>query len=828
MSDVVVKIDGIECKAKEGDYILNIARANGIFIPALCYLTNCSPTLACRLCLVEIDGKRAYSCNSKAKDGMNVVTKTEEIEKERRAIMEVYDVNHPLECGVCDQSGECELQNYTLEMGVDSQSYCVKDTHRVKKNWGKIHYDPALCIVCERCVTVCKDMIGEAALKTVPRGGDALDKEWKESMPKDSYAMWNKLQKSLIGIASGEESLDCTQCGECSAVCPVGALVGEDFQYTSNAWELRKIPASNPHSSDCSLMYYDVKQTSIANSEEKIYRVSSDFNYAPLHAAARYGYDFENSVIKKDEEAFEKVLKTLKSKKVDTIVFNSFITNEEAFILQKLKEKFGYKLINKDAKAFQNFLTNFSLTSGESLYNADLQSIKDSNFLISFGTQLKNDAPNVGYALNNALGMNKGAGIYFHPLGDSIVSNYSKNIYTASHKVGAEEAIAYLILDLFAKDLPREVSTYLQSFHSTKKKTVTETLNEKVKEIVTKVVKDEQSGEDKEIEEEVEKTVSKEVEKEIEVDCNALFEIIGLDENFGEELEKLSAKKDTFSLIAGEDLYTHPQNMNIARLLGLIQRYTDFKVLLIPSQTNTLGVSLLCELDEKAGKHTLGYNEKADIILSALGEGDLDMPALNQQEGTFCSMNKRVVPTNVALSFKGYCLNDIANALGLESEYTVDYTKELGCKKGFEKRDFDDLDNEFDNAGKENRGYLLHVEKIDFSDEVKPLTDFETLQSDIIYLSNPVHQFSAFTNKAHQLNEAGALYVSEEFLETKKLNNADMVKISQGENELIIKIQLDTTVQGLISYLPTFDTKLNARQFFQSGYRFANVSIEGV
>jgi len=828
MSDVVVKIDGIECKAKEGDYILNIARANGIFIPALCYLTNCSPTLACRLCLVEIDGKRAYSCNSKAKDGMNIITKTEEIEKERHAIMKVYDVNHPLECGVCDQSGECELQNYTLEMGVDSQSYCIKDTHRVKKNWGRINYDPALCIVCERCVTVCKDMIGEAALKTVPRGGDALDKEWKESMPKDSYAMWNKLQKSLIGIASGAESLDCTQCGECSAVCPVGALVGEDFQYTSNAWELKKIPAANPHSSDCSLMYYDVKQTSIENSEEKIYRVSSDFNYAPLHAAARYGYDFENNVSKKDEAAFEKVLKALKSKKVDTIVFNSFITNEEALILQKLKEKFGYKLINEDAKAFQNFLTNFSLTSGESLYNADLKSVRDSNFLISFGTQLKNDAPNVGYAFNNALGMNKGAGIYFHPLGDSVVANYSKNIYSVSHKVGAEEAIAYLILDLFGKDLPQELRAYLQTFHSTKKKTITETLSEKVKQTVTKVIKDEQSGEEKEVEEEVEKTVSKEVEKEIEIDCNALLDVIGLDENFSEELEKLLAKKDTFSLIAGEDLYTHPQSANIAKLLGLIQRYTDFNVLLIPSKTNTLGVSLICELDEKSGKYTLGYNEKADISLSALGDGDLDMPALNQQEGTFCSINKRVVPTNVALSFKGYCLNDIANALGLESEYTIDYTKELGYKKGFEKRDFDDLENEFDNEGKENRGYLLHVEKLNFVDAVEPLTDFEILQNDVIYLSNPVHQFSAFTNKAHQLNEAGALYVSEEFLEAKKLNNADMVKISQGKNELIIKIQLDTTVQGLISYLPTFDTKLNAQQFFQNGFRFANVSIEGV
>ena len=64
-----------------------------------------------------------YACNAKAKDGMSIVTSTETIETEKRAIMEVYDVNHPLECGVCDQSGECELQNYTLEIGVDAQSY---------------------------------------------------------------------------------------------------------------------------------------------------------------------------------------------------------------------------------------------------------------------------------------------------------------------------------------------------------------------------------------------------------------------------------------------------------------------------------------------------------------------------------------------------------------------------------------------------------------------------------------------------------------------------------------------------------------------------------
>jgi len=209
MSDITIKIDGKECKAKEGEYILNIARANGIFIPAICYLTRCSPTLACRICLVEADGKQVYACNAKAKDGMEITTLTENIAAERRAIMEVYDVNHPLQCGVCDQSGECELQNYTLEMGVDAQHYAIKDVQRESKDWGLIHYDPGLCIVCERCVTVCKDMIGDAALKTVPRGGEALDKELKNSMPKDAYAMWNKLNKSLIGPTTGE-TLECT------------------------------------------------------------------------------------------------------------------------------------------------------------------------------------------------------------------------------------------------------------------------------------------------------------------------------------------------------------------------------------------------------------------------------------------------------------------------------------------------------------------------------------------------------------------------------------------------------------------------------------------
>lgn len=792
MSDILVNIDGVECKAKEGEFVLNIARANDIFIPALCYLSNCSPTLACRLCLVEVDGKRAYSCNAKAKDGMSIITKNEEIEKERKAIMEIYDVNHPLECGVCDQSGECELQNYTMEMEIDSQSYSIADMPRPATDWGKIHYDPSLCIVCERCVTVCKDMIGESALKTVKRGGPELDKEWKEKTPKDAYAMWNKLQKSIIGVASGADTLECTMCGECSSVCPVGALVSSDFQYKANAWELKKIPAANPHSSDCSLIYYDVRHDNVTNSNDKIFRVSNDYSFGPIHGGARYGYDFENVVEGKDEEAFEKVINTIKTK-VDTIEFNSFITNEEALILQKLKDKYGYKLVNDDAYAYKKFLDNFASTSGENLYSGDLKSVQKSNFVISVGTAIKTDSPNAGYAFNNALSMNKGAGLYFHPVADPIVDGYSKNLLSLNHKVGAEEAVLYLILDIFGKNLPIETADYLKSFHTTCKQTV---------------------GEGEEA-------------KEIEVDENSLFEILGIDD-FSEKLPKLLAKKDSFSLIAGEDLYNHSKSKNLAKLLGLIQKYTDFSVVIIPSQTNTLGVSIICDLNKNRGEFTLGYNVKADVTLSALGKGDLDMPALNQQEGTFTSMNKRVVPTNAALPYNGYCLNDIANELGFDAEFTIDYTAELPTRRGFKAVAFDSLPNEFTRAGVENRGYLLSSKIVTCKDEVDEISETKAMNSPL-YLANPVQQFSAFTNRAHQLNEAGSLYASSEFLEKRELKSGDMVVVEgSGGVKLTLRVEVDLMISGDIPYLPTFDTKLNAKQFFPNGYRFADVSIKGV
>jgi NADH-quinone oxidoreductase subunit G len=828
MNEITITIDGRAIQTQEGEYILNAARANGIFIPAICYLTRCSPTLACRICLVEADGKQVYACNAKAKEGMDITTTTPNILAERRAIMEVYDVNHPLECGVCDQSGECELQNYTLEVGVDAQSYSIKDTHKPAQNWGLIHYDPALCIMCERCITVCKDMIGDAALSTVARGSDAIEAEFKESMPKDAYAMWNKLNKSLIA-PNGGDTLDCTNCGECSSVCPVGALVSSDYQYTSNAWEHQQIPATCAHCSAGCQLSYDIKHTSITDPEAKIYRVKNEWNYVSLCGAGRYGYDFENRNVTKDTAAFDAAITAFK--KADTIAFTSTITNEEALILQRLKEKLGVRLVNNEALALKNFLNSYSGISGKSLYGGDLKAVHNADFVVSIGSALKTDNPNARFAMNNALSMNKGAGLYFHPINDPVIADMSKNVTQFNHAPMMEEAALYLMLDLFGDKaaMPSSVREYLATFHTSKTVTVEETVDEKVTETVTKMVLNEESGLEEEVTEEVTKTVKKKVSKEVEVDENALLALLNAPAGFADTLTKYLAKKESFALMVGPDLYTHPHAANCARLVALIEKYTAFSVTMIPNLANTLGVAMICDLDNERGSYTIGYNTVGNFTLSALGNGDLDMPSLNQQEGTLTSIDKRVNPTNAALGYDGYVLNDIASSLGVNSKFTVDYTLQLPIAAGFRAVEFDTLPNHYTNSGEEVRGYCLDPQAVvtNGDESVVPFDETKAITDNVIYLANPVLQFSPFSVRSHQLQENGGLYVSKSSMESNGWSEGDSVRVKTSRGELSVNVITDGKIEGNIPYLPTFDTAINSEALFD-GYRFTCVSIQKV
>ena len=824
MSEMItLTIDGKSVQAKDGESILNVARANDVFVPAVCYLTRCSPTLACRLCLVEADGKQVYGCNAKVKAGMEVKTVTENISKERRAIMEVYDVNHPLQCGVCDQSGECELQNYSLYMKVDSQSYSIKDIHRPTQHWGVMNYDPALCIVCERCVTVCQDMVGSNALSTVKRPSDAIDKTFKDEMPKDAYAMWNKLNKSLIGYDADA----CTNCGECISACPVGALVSHDFQYTSNAWELKKIPAANPHSSDCAFMYYEIKHESIDNhATKKIYRVTNEPHYSTVNGAGRFGYDFENKVEIKDKTAFTKAVEAFKM--ANTIKFNSYITNEEALILQKLADARGARLVNEDARRFQKFLENYSKTSGTTLYSSTLSDVLNTDFVISVGSYLKSDLPNARYAFNNPITISKGAGLYFHPVLDPVMEKIGKKGKTSDfiyHDPMVEESILYFILYKFGKDLPQNVQEYIDSLKETRTKTVTED----VKETIVEIVKDEETGEEKE----VKKVVTNKVSKEVEYEYISLLEDFGKDIEFVELIDTMLAKKSGYSLIVGEDLITHPNAQNLAKLCGLIDRCTQFKVVIIPTQTNTLGVSQICTLSDEETGYTVGYNEKADFELSALGDGDIDVPALNQQEGTFTNIDKKIIPTNAALAFKGYTLNEIANeVLGSDVEYTIEYTSQLPVQKGYKHLEFDDLPNEFGNDQVERRGYDLISSAVSTSDDVEQINIEKIVLQDgetLIYRANPINQFNEFTAIAHEFKEKlqDGIFFSKAAFEKLELSEGDKIKVEANGTTLELNAYTDIQIDGDIAYISTFMKNSPSKALFNT-YRFNKAKVAKV
>ncbi|WP_294953232.1 NADH-quinone oxidoreductase subunit G [Sulfurovum sp.] len=820
MSTVNIKIDGREVAVKEGEYILNAARANDIFIPAICYLTRCSPTLACRLCLVEADGKQVYACNAKVKEGMEITVDTPNILEERRAIMEVYDVNHPLQCGVCDKSGECELQNYTLELGVDSQSYMIPDTKREVKNWSSVlHYDAGLCIVCERCTTVCKDMIGDAALTTVKRGGEALDKGFKETMPKDAYAMWNKLQKSVIAPSNGTEYTNCSDCGECAAVCPVGALVSRDFQYKSNAWDLKRIPAVSAHSSDGFQIYYEVKPASIENRNEKIFRVTNEWNYVSLDGAARFAYDFENTDVTKDEAAFAKALEAFKN--AQTVRFNSVITNEEALMLQTLKEKRGLKLYNPEVRAFQKFLGYYQKASGNRFWTTDNDAImKKSDFVIALGSALRNDAPGMKYAFNNVQKLNKGAGLYFHPIADTLIPSFGKNVECFTHKPGLEEAALYLVLDLFAdkEKLPEEVKEYLASFKTTE----TKTIKEKVMKDVTETVVDEETGESKE----VTKKVPEMVDKEITVEKNGLVDLLGGNSStFTDTFEKMMKKKESFSMMIGEDFYYHDKAENLAKLIALIEETSEIDVVMAPPKANALGVALICDLDDEAEGYTIGYNEIGDFRLSALGDGDLDMPAMNQQEGTFTNISKRVVPTNAAVEYGGYELNDLVSELIEEGEsLTVDWTVRLPASKGFRAIEFDALPNGYSNDGTENRGYLLKTSNRKAkTPSVEKFDEHAALEGEIVYRCNPARQFSDFSDKAHEIFEPFGLYASAEKAEAL----GEKVEVVFGNGSIVVDVIADEKMTGDITKLSDFKSAQNVYELFGPA-RYQTVTMRKV
>ncbi len=740
LKDITITIDGKECKGVFGQTILEIARENGIYIPTMCYLTKVLPIASCRMCVVEVKGVDGFilSCQEKATDGAVITTQNQELYRERQNIMKLYNVNHPLECGVCDQSGECDLQNKTMEFGVDIQTFTAKDMARPVENWGYVSYDPSLCIMCEKCVRVSTEITGDEALK-VKFGGYSST---IENVKKD---------KNFATL------------GEAASVCPVGALVDTNFKYSSNAWELTKIPSSCPHCGGGHDVIYEVKKG-------KIYRVSNEAEFSTMCSASRYGFDFANENVTKDTKAFSRAIEAFNS--AESIIFANEISNEEALILQKLKELKGYRLIAYEARAYQKFMSAYSKITGKKLYGGDLKTLSKSEAIIIVGTRVNDDAPLVKYSINMASKHNRARVIYMHPIEDSNISNIVTQFI--KYDAGSEEGVSALLADTLLRDIevPNEIRDILN-----------------------------------------------------ELDIGNLSAETNIGEEELEDLTKSLIKKDRYSLVIGADLYSHPRAENIAKLLALLEKYAGFNLIATPPAGNGMGISLICELDDEVKGKTIGYNVKGDFTLSAFGGGDLDMPSLIQQEGTLTSIDKRVVPINVALDYGGYILNDIANELGLKSKYTIEYTKELPLESGFKNIEFDSLPDNYSITGEENRGYILSEINTDIDNSIEEPLEFEGIDGAVIYNCNPQEHFSPFTAISKILKNEPNLLGSEQFAIAAKLKDGNRVKFVIDNIEFSRVFKIDTSLKGTIALNPTYDMGLSTALL--SSYRFNRLEKVG-
>jgi len=353
---VKLQIDGKEVNAPVGMNLIEAAERVGIHIPHLCYLKGMRGFGACRLCLVEVEGMKTplIACNTKVREGMVVHTQTDRVRDIRRFVLDLILAIHPLDCLTCTKAGVCNLQQYAYE-------YELKDTTFTRKKMGYpidevnpfIRRDPLYCILCGRCVRVCKEQ-GTKVLDFIGRGinaeiGTAFNKPLRES--------------------------GCTFCGSCIDACPVNALPEADRWRKGREWEYEKVHSVCLFCGNGCDILVSIKDGSIQKINSGA-EPGSAKKY--ICAYGRFGYDFVNSETRL----------TSPLKRVNGVMKETSWKDALSIVAAKLKEAgrdSGFVsvagILNEDALTMKRFAKNVVKTkhfdTTMSLYS-DARSLKDS------------------------------------------------------------------------------------------------------------------------------------------------------------------------------------------------------------------------------------------------------------------------------------------------------------------------------------------------------------------------------------------------------------------------------------------------------------------
>ena len=393
-----IEIDGKKIEARDGAMVIEAADEAGIYIPRFCYHKKLSIAANCRMCLVEVEkaAKPLPACATPVTDGMKVFTKSLKAIDAQKGVMEFLLINHPLDCPICDQGGECELQDIAMGYGNDVSKFVEKKRVVKDKDLGPlIATDMTRCIHCTRCVRFGAEIAGIRELGATGRG---------EHMEIGTYITRN---------VTSEMS------GNVIDLCPVGALTSKPFRFSARAWELVERDSVAPH--DCIGSNLQVHVRSGKEVVRVVPRENESINETWISDRDRFSYEALNSaerlqapLIKVDgewrETDWETALQATVSG-INRVIAESGANNfaalasptstiEELFLLQKLLRQL--RIPNLDHRFRQ---TDFSFSNEDPVYpwlGQDIQNLEKNDAVLLIGSNIRKDQPIAAHRFRKA------------------------------------------------------------------------------------------------------------------------------------------------------------------------------------------------------------------------------------------------------------------------------------------------------------------------------------------------------------------------------------------------------------------------------------------
>lgn len=407
---VELSIDGNTIKVDAGTTVLQAALMNGIEIPHLCYDPRISPTGACRLCVVEIEGTKGLqtSCARIAENGMVVNTRSSFIRRIRRTNLELIMSEHRLECSSCDSDGDCLLQDYAYEYQINEHKYPYYTTNITAPNYTSgdraIMYDPSICIRCQRCVKICTEVQGAEALTLRERAGSAL---------------------VTTGFNVKLKQSSCEYCGQCLSTCPTGALYDRSAAGAGQAKHLTKTRTTCPYCGvGCQL------DLNISSRTQNIVRVTSETGCIPNDGntcvKGRFGMDFidrddrlktplirENGVFR--EATWDEALNLVASRFIEIKnehggdalagLSSAKTTNEDNYVMQKIvRAVFGTNNIDHCARlCHASTVTGLARAFGSGAMTNSIEELGRTPMIFVIGSNTTENHPVIGILIRQAV-----------------------------------------------------------------------------------------------------------------------------------------------------------------------------------------------------------------------------------------------------------------------------------------------------------------------------------------------------------------------------------------------------------------------------------------